>query len=136
MQSSVIFRALLFWVCVCVWGGYYPSARNRVSVFISLVNRTGINMKRTIKQRNEIIVKSSSQWRCLVGCCCRIQWLHLCRGVRPTPNECPRNDTKQSDGEVPVMMGLWGIRNTPSLPLLPGPLCPGMVAPDRALSMG
>ena len=43
---------------------------------------------------------------------------------------------KQSDGKVPVMLGLWGMLSTPSLPLLPGPLWPGMVAPDRALSMG
>ena len=43
---------------------------------------------------------------------------------------------KQSDGEVPVMLGFLGIRSTPSLPLLPGPLWPGEVAPDRALSMG
>ena len=28
---------------------------------------------------------------------------------------------------------MWG---TPSLPLLPGPLYPGVVAPDRVLSMG
>ena len=30
-------------------------------------------------------------------------------------SECPGYDTKQSDGEVPVMLGLWGIRSTPSL---------------------
>ena len=71
-----------------------------------------------------------------VGWGCRIHWLHLCRGVRPPPNECLGYDTKQSDGEVPVMLGPWGILSTPSLPLLPGPLRPGMVAPDRALSMG
>ena len=58
-------------------------------------------------------------------------------GVRPPPsNECPVIDTKQSDGEGPAVLELWGIRSTPSLPLLPGPLCPGVVAPDRALSMG
>ena len=28
-------------------------------------------------------------------------------------------DTKQSDGEVPVMLELWGMRSTPSLPSLP-----------------
>ena len=55
-------------------------------------------------------------------------------GLRP-PNECPGYDTKQSDGEVPVMLGLWGMLNTPSLPLLPGPFCPRKVAPERALSM-
>ena len=72
---------------------------------------------------------------CRVGWGYKIHRLHLCRGVRP-PNECPAYDTKQSDGEVSIMLGLWGIRSTPSLPLLPGPLWPGMVAPDRALSMG
>ena len=53
---------------------------------------------------------------------CRIHRLLLCRGVRLPPNECPGFDTKQSDGEVPVMLELWGMRSTPSLPLLPGPL--------------
>ena len=48
-------------------------------------------------------------------------------------DECPVYDTKQSDGEVPLMLELWGMRSTPSLPLLPGPLWPGVVAPDRAL---
>ena len=45
-------------------------------------------------------------------------------------------DTKQSDGGVPAMLDLWGIRSTPLLPSLPGPLWPGVVAPDMALSMG
>ena len=34
------------------------------------------------------------------------------------------------------MLGLWGMQITPSLPLLPGPLWPGMVALDWVLSMG
>ena len=50
--------------------------------------------------------------------------------------EYPRYDTKQSDGEVPLMLGIWGMRSTSLLPFLPGPLWLGMVAPDRALSMG
>ena len=63
--------------------------------------------------------------------------MHLCRGVRrPPSNECPGYDTKQSDGKVTVMLELRGMRSTPSLPLLPGPLWLGVVAPDRALSMG
>ena len=49
----------------------------------------------------------------------------------PPPNECPGYDTKQSDGEVLVMLELWKMRSTPS-----SPVWPGMVAPDRALSMG
>ena len=50
-------------------------------------------------------------------------------------NEWLGYDTKQSNGEVPVMLWLWGIRSTPSLPLLPGPLWPGVAAPDSVLSM-
>ena len=40
------------------------------------------------------------------------------------------------DGEVPVMLEIWGIQSTPSLPLLPGPLWPGILAPETVLSMG
>ena len=34
------------------------------------------------------------------------------------------------------MQELWGMRSTPSLPSLPGPLLPGVVASDRVPSMG
>ena len=37
----------------------------------------------------------------------------------PTPNECPRNDIKQSEGEAPVILELWGMRSTLLFPLLP-----------------
>ena len=47
-----------------------------------------------------------------------------------TPNECPEYDIKLSDGEI------WGMMSTPSLTLLPGPLSPGVLAPDRVLCMG
>ena len=46
---------------------------------------------------------------CPVGWGCRIHQLHLCRGVIPPPHECPGYDTKQSDGEVPAMLELWGM---------------------------
>ena len=48
------------------------------------------------------------------------------------PNECPVYDTKQSDGEVPLMLELWGMKCSPSLSSLPparsrstwkGPIC-------------
>ena len=29
------------------------------------------------------------------------------------PNECPEYETKQSDGEVPAMLELWGMWSTP-----------------------
>ncbi len=44
--------------------------------------------------------------------------------------------TKQSDYEVPIILELWGMRSTPSLPSLQGSLWPRVVAPDRVLSMG
>ena len=52
------------------------------------------------------------------------------------PNKCPGYDTKQSDGEALITMELWGMQSTSSLPLLPGSLWPGVVAPDVILRMG
>ena len=75
------------------------------------------------------------QLYCPVSLDCRIHWLNLCRVVR-LPIECPAYDTKQSNGEIPVMPELWGMWNTASLPLLPSPLWPRVVAPERVLSIG
>ena len=70
-----------------------------------------------------------------VGCSCRKQRLLLCRGVRP-PKECPEYGTKQSEYEVPVILELWEMRSTPSLPSFPGPRRPRVVKPNRVLSVG
>ena len=48
----------------------------------------------------------------------RTHRLHLRRGVRPHPT----GDIKPSDGEAPVMLELWGMQSTSSLPSLPCPL--------------
>ena len=66
----------------------------------------------------------------------RIHRLHLSRGVRSLFYEFPGYDIKQSDGEAPVMLELWGMLGTPLLQSHPGPLGPGVVAPDRILSIG
>ena len=50
--------------------------------------------------------------------------------------ECPGYDTKQSNGEAPVMLEFWGMKSTSSLPSHPGPTWPGVLAPNRVLSMG
>ena len=34
------------------------------------------------------------------------------------------------------MLKLWGMRSTPLSPLLPDPFLPGVVAPNRVLSIG
>ena len=57
-------------------------------------------------------------------------------GEDPSSNKCLGYDSKQSDGDVPVMLELWGMLSTPSLTLLPGPLWLRVVAPDRVLSIG
>ena len=41
---------------------------------------------------------------------------------------------KPFDGKAPVLE-IWGLWSTSSLPLLPGPLWPRVVAPDTVLSM-
>ena len=41
------------------------------------------------------------------------------------------NPTKQSDGDVPVILERLG--STPLLPLLPGPLCSRVVVPNISL---
>ena len=64
------------------------------------------------------------------------QTTSLQRGKIPPHHKCPGYDTKKPDGEASVMLELWGTQNTSSLPLLPGPLWPGVVAPDRVISMG
>ena len=35
-----------------------------------------------------------------------------------SPNECLEYDTKQSDGQISVILELWGMRSTSSLPFL------------------
>ena len=107
-------------------GGVLPLCREAVSVFYS-PSRLG-----------NFYIEDNLSIACPIGCCCRIHRLHLCRRVGPPPptNECPDIDTKRSNAEFPVMLELWGMWSTPSLSLLPGPLWPRMVAPDKVLCMG
>ena len=53
------------------------------------------------------------------------------KGVIPPPKRVSCYDTKPSDGEVLAVLEFSGMRSTPLLSLLPGPLWPGVVAPDR-----
>ena len=52
-----------------------------------------------------------------------------------THNDCPGYNIKQSDGEVPVMLELWGMQSTHSLSSLLCPLWPRVVVPDWVLFM-
>ena len=65
----------------------------------------------------------------------RTHRLHLSRRVSPPSNESPVYGIKQSEGEASVMLEHWEIWSTPSLPLLPDPIWPRVVALYRVLSM-
>ena len=52
------------------------------------------------------------------------------------PNDCPGYGTKQFDGEGTVMLELWGMQSTNSLPSLPGPIWPEVIELDSVLSIG
>ena len=51
-------------------------------------------------------------------------------------NECSGYDINQPDSEAPEMLEHWGMRSTPFLLSLPGSLWPGVVVPDRVISIG
>ena len=125
--------------CFVTWEGLHLTTHVSVEGVLEMANNKHAQQNiKNICFISQYKIKYISQLIfCPVDWGCRINWLHLCRGVRPpSPNECPGYNAKQSDGEVPVMLGPWGMQSTPSLPLLPGPLWPGMVAPHRALSIG
>ena len=62
---------------------------------------------------------------------CRIHRLHLCKGITSLLNECLGYDIKQSDGEALVILELWGMQSTISLPLLQSPFWHRVGAPDK-----
>ena len=64
-----------------------------------------------------------------------IHWLHFCSRVRIF-NECPGYDTKESDGKAPLIPEHWEMQNNSLLSSVPAPLKPGVVAPDKVLSIG
>ena len=58
----------------------------------------------------------------------RIHRLHLCRGVRTLHHECPGYMTLNS--QMVRLQYCWSF-----IAIIPGPLKPGVVAPERVLSM-
>ena len=106
--------------------------RTEISSYYSFANGALIiTLFTRLKRKKQRLFESLT---CSIGWGYRIHRLFLYRGVRHF-NEYRRFDTKQSDGEVPVMLELWKMQITLSLPLLPSPLGLGVVAPDRVLSL-
>ena len=64
---------------------------------------------------------------CQVGWGCRIHRLLLCRRVRPHS----KSVQDMTLNNLMVRFQQWGMQSTPSLPSLPRPLWPGVVAPDK-----
>ena len=81
---------------------------------------------KSIRQRKRINQKICRQIICIMF----IKYIYIY--IYIYNNEGPGYDTKQSDGEASVMLELWGMRSTLSLPLLLGPLWSGIVASDRS----
>ena len=68
-----------------------------------------------------------------VGWCCLTP---LQRVKTPLPMSVMDMTLNNPMVEVPVMLELWGMRSTLLFPLLPGLFWPGIVAPDKSLSVG
>ena len=109
----------LFWCSYLLEFSFY----GKIS-FLTLLNISCLNKKILLLESYFPVKTAPVSWGC------RIRRLRLCRGVRLPPNKCPGYDTKQSDGEAPVLLELCGMQSAPSLPLLPGPLWARVVAPD------
>ena len=78
--------------------------------------------EKLIVSQNQTLKQWSTNPACSpVGRVCGIHWLHLCR-----------YDIKKSDS-VASALEFWGMWSTPSLPLIPGPLCLRVLAPERVL---
>ena len=123
-------------MCVCYHYGFY----DWMGIFIEY---DYIVLYSDFGNINYYDIRIHNDWRLiqgplfiysLVGWGCRIQRLYLCRGVKLATKECPVYDIKLSDGKAPALE-IWEMWSTPSLLLFPGPLWPGIVAPDRVLSM-
>ena len=72
---------------------------------------------------------------CPVGRCCRIHWLHICRGVRPLTSvvHMTLNNLMM---RFQYSWSFGGMQSKYLLPSLPGPLWPRGVTPDKGQSMG
>ena len=121
---------------------------SRTGCFFSLGEANSLGEGKLWNQTGQTPLKN---WPCVISCLnggvgklwydiIPVAWYRtitrcISSNVYAPPNECPGYEIKLSDGETQVMLDLWGMPNTHSLSLFPGPLLPGVVAPGRLLSM-
>ena len=101
-------------VCIRLYGANI-SIRSNVTAFIRLHGVMAVETDillgicEVVKNiSGNLVTLVFNEYYCPVSWGCRIHRLILCRRVRPH-NECPGYNTKQSDGEVSVMLELWRI---------------------------
>ena len=91
-----------------------------ISVFII------VTVKQEKHKETVILIQNDTLWKLIFARSAGAVEYTDCisaEGIRLIPPyKCPWYDTKQSDGEVPVILELWEMQSTPSLLLLPGPL--------------
>ena len=125
-----------FYLELKIWRIYYCISKNflRINYHITFTMWGWILVW---KQDEFHVPMNHPSWKLLAQLAGTVEYtVYFSAEGKTSSNKCPAYDTKQSDGEVPVMLELLGMWSTSSLPSLPGPLCPGVVALDRALSMG
>ena len=120
--QSGVQRAPLCWVLVLSTASYLQLTRTPTdSNFLC----TELYYCFTPTQFNLSIVKVIP-WIPSTGCTC---YLRRSISYFVSPAGVNMQHTKQSDGEVPVILDFWGMRSTSSLPSGPGSLWPGVVTP-------
>ena len=93
--------------------------QNKLIIYYTKFRTPNLNVKHNIN------FPSPVSWGC------RTYRLLLCRGVRLPQRMSCIYDVKPS-----LALEIWGMWRTPLLPLLQGPLWPGVVAPGRVLFTG
>ena len=122
------------------------NSQHRKKLYLSLLMLENLKLKKVNKsfipeqESRQVFRVFSDSYMCMnimnvlcmwISWSCFWTYMSLVEYTDTPLNECPGYDTKQSDGEFPVMLGLWGMQSTPSSPSISG-----VVALDRVLSMG
>ena len=132
IELNSAFKSLLFLHLNCVF------MLNGTVLKIKLRTYAKLNFLKTYLDRKLMAISTDnfSKYQKMIAITGAVEYNDCISAEGQDPhNKCPRYDTKQSDGEAPVMLKHWGMRNIPSLLSLPGLLWPGVVAPVRVLSM-
>ena len=129
---------LILTACQPVKSYFMPWSLKLCSLYIYIYIFTlHLTFLHTVTWYQVFLSNTNNLFTCPVGWGCTIHGLHLCREVKPsTMSVLDMTLNFLMEPHVPLMLELWEIQSTTSLPTLPGPLWLGVLAPDRVLSMG